>query len=61
MNGNNRIENIEPSNHFQNMFNVFNGYINNEFESKKHQNKVVKRANLLDNLLLNNINKHEEL
>ena len=61
MNGNNRIDNIEPFNHFQNMFSVFNGYINNEFESKKHQNKVIKRANLLDNLLLNNINRHEEL
>ena len=61
MNGNDRIENIEPSNHFQNMFNVFYGNINDNFESKKHQNKVIKRANLLDTLLLNNINRHEEL
>ena len=61
MNGNNRIENIETSNHFQNMFNVFYGNINDEFESKKHQNNIVKRANLLDNLLLTNINTLKEL
>ena len=61
INGNNIIKNIEPSNHFQNMLNVFYDNIYDEVEAKKHQNMVIKRANLLDNLLLTNINIHKEL
>lgn len=55
--GNNRIEIIEPSNHFQNMFNVFYGNIYDKFHAKKHQDIVIKRANLLEKLLLTNVNR----
>jgi predicted dehydrogenase len=61
LNGNTRIENIEPSNQFHNMFSVFYENIYDEVQAKKHQEVIVKRANLLDNLLLNNINRHKEL
>ena len=57
MNGFSRIENIEPSNQFCNMFNFFFDNIYNEFQSKRHQEIVVKRSNLLDKLLLKNINR----
>ena len=56
MNGINRIEIIEPCNHFHNMFNIFYSYIYDEFLSKKQQDLVIKRANLLEKLLLNNVN-----
>jgi predicted dehydrogenase len=56
MKGNNRIEIIEPSNHFHNMFNVFYGNIYDKFHAKKHQDIVIKRANLLEKLLLTNVN-----
>jgi predicted dehydrogenase len=55
--GNNRIEIIEPSNHFHNMFNVFYGNIYDKLQAKKHHEIVIKRANLLDKLLLTNINR----
>ena len=54
--GNNRIEIIEPSNHFHNMFNVFYGNIFDKFHAKKHKDIVIKRANLLEKLLLTNVN-----
>lgn len=57
VNGNVRIESIESANHFQNMFDVFYRNIHDDYESKKHQSMVVKRANMLDNILLSNINK----
>lgn len=56
INGNNRIEIIEPSNHFHNMFNVFYGIIYDKFHAKKHQDIIIKRANLLEKLLLTNVN-----
>ena len=55
MNGFSRIENIKPSNQFCNMFNVFFDNIYNESQSKRQQEIVVKRSNLLDKLLLINI------
>jgi predicted dehydrogenase len=61
LNGNTRIENIKPSNQFHNMFSVFYENIYDEVQAKKHQEVIVKRANLLDNILLNNINRPEDL
>jgi len=55
MNGNNRLEIIDPSNQFHNMFNVFYANIYDNLQAKKHQEIIVKRANLLDRLLLTNV------
>ena len=61
MNGNSRIENIEPANQFHNMLNVFCNYIFDANQAKKHQEMVVKRMNLLDKVLLINANRIDEL
>lgn len=60
VNGNSRIECIEPSNQFHNMFNVFYNNIYDQIQAKKHQERIVKRANLLDTLLLTNVNRLNE-
>ena len=52
VNGIFRIESIEPSNQFHNMFNVFYGNIYDEVQAKKHQDMILRRANLLDKILL---------
>ena len=55
------LEITNQSNHFENMFNEFYGYIYNTLDSREHQEKILKRANLLDSLLEININKPDGL
>ncbi|NQV78069.1 MAG: Gfo/Idh/MocA family oxidoreductase [Lutibacter sp.] len=61
VNGNKRIENIEPANQFYNMFNVFYDNIYDDSQAKKHQEIVIKRAKLLERILVKNVSRLEEL